>query len=530
MIIKIILLGILNALALWAIPILWGDSQWILLGVLAISVVGIDYTFLSKKAFPLRFMLPGLLFMLVMVIFPIGYTVYVAFTNFGTGHILTKAQAVDQYAHRYLLQENLPVYTPEYFADNAGQLAVLLTDLDGRQFVGYEQTLYSLAESPLEPVDEDCDGVFDKIGNLVRLGGLEVFSYIGQFEKLVFHLEDHLNRQPGDQSGYPSGDQMDQWRSDDAYLKMRSMDQFASYVPQFEYSAASDTLTDLEDGTVYRAVDGSFVAESGETLDIGFRTTVGWRNFTSLLTNKRIANPFWKVFSWTIIWAVLSVVTTFALGLLLAVLLNDAKLKLRGLYRVLLIIPYTLPAFISALVWRGMFNTEVGLINNVLGMSIPWLQDPFWAKAALIIVNLWLGFPYMMIISLGALQSIPADLYEAATVDGASGWYQFWKITFPLLLVTLAPLLIASFAFNFNNFTVIYLVTEGRPAIAGALTPTGATDILITYTYRLAFEGGSGGRYGLASAVSILIFLIVGTISWFNFRFTGALEEVNDNG
>ncbi|HBL68911.1 MAG TPA: maltose ABC transporter permease MalF [Firmicutes bacterium] len=512
MITKIILLGLLNALALWAIPILWGDSQWILLGVLVIATAGIDYAFLSKKALPLRFMLPGLLFMMIMVIFPIGYTVYVAFTNFGTGHILTKAQAVDQYTHRYLLQENLPVYTPEYYTDNAGQFAVLLTDPDGRQLVGYEQTLYSLAESPLELVDEDGDGVFDKIGNLGRLGGLEVFSYLGQFEKLVFQYDDHLDNRT------------------DVYLKMRSMDQFASYVPQFEYSAASDTLTDLEDGTAYRVLDGSFVSDSGETLDVGFRTTVGWRNFTSLLTNKRIAGPFWQVFSWTIVWAILSVVTTFALGLLLAVLLNDAKLKLRALYRVLLIIPYTLPAFISALIWRGMFNTEVGLINNVLGMSIPWLQDPFWAKVALIIVNLWLGFPYMMIISLGALQSIPTDLYEAATVDGASGWHQFWKITFPLLLVSLAPLLIASFAFNFNNFSVIYLVTEGRPAIAGALTPTGATDILITYTYRLAFEGGSGGRYGLASAVSILIFLIVGTISWFNFRFTGALEEVNDNG
>lgn len=511
-----------------------------------IATAGIDYAFLSKKAFPLRFMLPGLLFMLVMVIFPIGYTVYVAFTNFGTGHILTKAQAIEQYAHRYLLQENLPIYTPEYFAEiadpaeNAGdtdsvgkakQLAVVLTDSQGQQFVGYDQKLYPLAESPLKPVDADGDGVFDKMGNLARLGGLEVFAYIGRFEKLIFHLDDQPGSQPGDAA--QAEEQRTDQRTDqcsDVYLKMRSIDQFASYVPQFEYNAELDTLTDLEDGTVYRALDGSFISDSGETLDIGFRTTVGWRNFISLLTNKRIADPFWQVFSWTVIWALLSVVTTFALGLLLAVLLNDAKLKLRGLYRVLLIIPYTLPAFISALIWRGMFNTEVGVINNILGVSIPWLQHPFWAKAALIIVNLWLGFPYMMIISLGALQSIPTDLYEAATVDGASGWYKFWKITFPLLLVSLAPLLISSFAFNFNNFSVIYLVTEGRPAIPGALTPTGATDILITYTYRMAFEGGSGGRYGLASAVSILIFLIVGTISWFNFRFTGALEEVNDNG
>ena len=134
-----------------------------------------------------------------------------------------------------------------------------------------------------------------------------------------------------------------------------------------------------------------------------------------------------------------------------------------------------------------------------------------------------------MLINLGSLQSIPNELYEAARVDGASGWQQFWHVTLPLLLVSVAPLLVSCFAFNFNNFGVIYLVTQGRPPIPGARTPAGATDILITYTYRLAFESGSGTDYGLASAVTILIFLIVGTLSWFNFRFTGTLEEVREN-
>ena len=173
------------------------------------------------------------------------------------------------------------------------------------------------------------------------------------------------------------------------------------------------------------------------------------------------------------------------------------------------------------------------MINQILkatiGSGVPWLQDPVWAKVALVILNLWLGFPYMMIVCLGALQSINSEMYEAAVVDGASTWQQFYHITLPLLMVSVAPLLIASFSFNFNNFSVIYLLTRGRPPIVNAQTPAGHTDILISYTYRLAFESGRGVDYGLASAVTLVIFLITGAITFLNFRFTGALEEVRKN-
>ncbi|HBR33584.1 MAG TPA: maltose ABC transporter permease, partial [Firmicutes bacterium] len=200
-------------------------------------------------------------------------------------------------------------------------------------------------------------------------------------------------------------------------------------------------------------------------------------------------------------------------------------------YRSILIIPYAMPAFVTCLIWRGLFNTELGIINSALlvplfGKAIPWFQDPFWAKVAVLIVNLWLGFPYMMLICSGALQSIPHELYEAAMVDGASGWKRFRTITFPLMLSQVTPLLIASFAFNFNNLNVIYLVTKGRPPIPGAITPTGATDILISYTYRMAFESGSGGNYGLAAAVSLLIFLLVSIITLVNIKSSRMFKEV----
>jgi ABC-type sugar transport system permease subunit len=135
----------------------------------------------------------------------------------------------------------------------------------------------------------------------------------------------------------------------------------------------------------------------------------------------------------------------------------------------------------------------------------------------------------MFLITTGALQAIPRDIYEAAIVDGASGIYQFWRITLPLLLISVGPLLVGSFAFNFNNFTIIDLYNRGGPPMSGTPTPAGHTDILISYTYRLAFAGGRGADYGLAAAIAILIFIIVAAITLFNFRYTGMLEEVSEN-
>jgi ABC-type sugar transport system permease subunit len=179
-----------------------------------------------------------------------------------------------------------------------------------------------------------------------------------------------------------------------------------------------------------------------------------------------------------------------------------------------------------------MLNVDFGIVNRILqdlfATKIPWFHDPLWARVAVLLVNLWLGYAYMMIVCLGALQSIPQELYEAARVDGANRWQQFGKVTLPLLLISIAPLLIGSFAFNFNNFNVIFLLTGGGPPIPGAITPAGATDILISYTYNLAF-GAAGARYGFAAAVSLIIFMIIGTISAINFRLTRSLERVGES-
>jgi ABC-type sugar transport system permease subunit len=317
-------------------------------------------------------------------------------------------------------------------------------------------------------------------------------------------------------------------------LKLVSPKAFGVVRLRYRYDPERDALVELETGKRYVADPrtGFFVSREGERLLPGFPVFVGLRNYRELFTNPQVVGPFLRVFLWTTAFAVLTVLTTFALGLLLALGLHDRTLALRGLYRTLLILPWAVPAFISIMVWRGLLN-PIGPVNRtleaLLGVEVPWLVDPFWAKVAVLLVNLWLGFPYMMTISLGALQSIPEELYEAARVDGAGPWQRFWTITLPLLLVAVGPLLVGSFAFNFNNFNLIFLLTGGGPPLPGAQTPAGATDLLISYTYKLAFSGGWGQQFGLAAAVSTVIFLIVGTISALNFKLTGALEEVSEN-
>jgi arabinogalactan oligomer/maltooligosaccharide transport system permease protein len=246
---------------------------------------------------------------------------------------------------------------------------------------------------------------------------------------------------------------------------------------------------------------------------------VGLRNFMTILTGDEI-REFARVLSWTLAWAGGSVILSLGLGLFLAMGLNKPEIRFRNLYRTLFIVPWAIPAFISVLMWQGLLNSNEGAINVLLGLHIRWLDDPFWARISVLVVNVWLGFPFMMTVCLGALQSIPRELYESASVDGAPAPRQFFQITLPMLRSALLPVLISSFAFNFNQFTAIYLLTNGGPAVSGSTA--GATDILITYSYKLAF---GLFQYGMACAYAIIIFLIVAGLSAVNFRLTGAFED-----
>ena len=261
--------------------------------------------------------------------------------------------------------------------------------------------------------------------------------------------------------------------------------------------------------------------------------TVQWTNFREFFISPALRGPLVRIIAWNFGFAFFSLLLNFSLGLAIAILFNDPRFPFKKLIRSLLLLPYTVPALITILIWRGMLNPELGVIDRMFegsfGWAPPWFTHPGWAKVAILLINLWLSYPYFMLISSGALQSIPEDIYAAAQVDGASPWQQFWNITLPLLLVAVGPLLVASFTFNFNNFNLIYLFNAGGPPMAGTPTPAGHTDILISYVYNLAFSGSTGVNYGFAAAITIIIFFVVGAITLFQFRYTRMWEEVSEN-
>jgi arabinogalactan oligomer/maltooligosaccharide transport system permease protein len=227
-------------------------------------------------------------------------------------------------------------------------------------------------------------------------------------------------------------------------------------------------------------------------------------------------NFYWTLF-FTVVWTICNVTIGVTVGLLLALILNTPKLALRPIYRVLLILPWAMPNYITALIWKGMFHQQYGVINHVIrmfgGEGLAWFDSPLTSFAAALTTNGWLSFPFMMVVSLGALQSIPAELYEAARVDGASRWQQFLAITLPSLKPALVPAIILSVVWTFNMFNIIYLVTGGEPS--------NSTEILVTQAYKYAFERY---RYGYAAAYSTVIFGILLLYSVAQNRMSRATE------
>lgn len=258
--------------------------------------------------------------------------------------------------------------------------------------------------------------------------------------------------------------------------------------------------------------------------DFGF---IGFKNFRTIL--RQASQSLWPVLSWNLIFAVATVVINTVFGVFLAIFLNNKNLRFRNLYRTLLIIPWALPSVITIQVWKGFFNANFGAINRTLALlDLPvydWLGAIWPARAALLIVNLWLGLPFLMTATLGALSAIPDDLYEAAKIDGANLVTRVRSITLPLLRNALLPITLTAFAFNFNNFALIYLLTEGAPAYEGGVATARSTDILISWAYNVGFKAQGGSQYGLTSAISVLIFFVTIAISLVNFKVTGALKE-----
>jgi maltose/maltodextrin transport system permease protein len=307
-------------------------------------------------------------------------------------------------------------------------------------------------------------------------------------------------------------------------LSYAGLREFAPLDPVWK-AGAEGSLTQTSTGAVYKPnpKTGYFETAAGDRVSPGFKVGIGFANYSRMLFDADFRGPFASIFVWTVVFAALTVVFAGGLGMTLAVLLNWEALPNRTLYRTLLFLPYAVPGFISILVFRGLFNQNFGEINAILnslfGIRPAWFADPLLAKTMLLIVNTWLGFPYFMILCAGLIKAIPADLYEASALAGAKPLDNFFKITAPLILKPLTPLLISAFAFNFNNFVLISLLTDGRPDFLNTKLPAGTTDILVSYTYRIAFTD-AGQNFGLAAAISTIIFILVAIMALLQLKAT----------
>ena len=252
---------------------------------------------------------------------------------------------------------------------------------------------------------------------------------------------------------------------------------------------------------------------------------VGFKTFANIFTVDIWRSTFFDVLGWTVVWTLLASTLQITIGVFLAILVNQKDLKLKRFIRTMFVLPWAVPGFVTILVFAGMFNDSFGAINNdILAFfsisPIPWMTDALWTRVALILIQGWLGFPYIFIVTTGILQSIPEDLYEAAVIDGATSWDKFMNITLPVILTSMAPTLITQYTFNFNNFNIIYLFNGGGPATPGSTA--GGTDILVSWIYKLTMQSS---QYALAAALTILLSVFVIAIAMWQFRKSNSFNQ-----
>jgi arabinogalactan oligomer/maltooligosaccharide transport system permease protein len=499
--------GLVLKYAFLAVTNVLADRQhWISLTILVAATLGIDYVYLAPgvRWLPAKFIVPGTVFLLAFQIVPILYTIQIAFSNYSTGHVISRGDAIKVIKVNSLQPPpNGRQYEMAPARDRDGRLVLILhDDASGAVYVGSRSGLKPLPKSGVTVAET---GQPTAVKGYTLIKGAELFTLDAQLRALTVPTRG------------------------DAAIQAQGVSQAVELEPSLRYDPQRNVFVRISDGQVFKDNGkGSFVSGK-EELEPGWKAYIGLHNFGKLVNNPLYRTPFIKVFIWTFAYATLTVFLSFATGLFLAITLDKPGLRFQRWYRSAIIIPWAIPGFLSLLIWAGLLNDDFGVVNRSIlshvGVSVPWLFDANWARVSVVLVSVWLTTPYFFLVSLGALQSIPAELTEAARVDGGGPFAIFRRVTLPLLLVVVGPLLIASFAFNFNNFNNVYLLTGGGP-YTGTSSIAGATDILISYTYKLAIATGKGSDYALASAVSIIIFFILAIIAGVAFYRTKAFENI----
>jgi maltose/maltodextrin transport system permease protein len=476
-------------------------STWVALALLIIIGLG-AYVYLDKRAEAYRYLFPGLIGFGLFVLFPLLYTVVVSLTRYSSSNLLPYERALSLF-RQDTVSAGGSVYNYKLLLEPSGDFRLYLEDdkNPSQRFTSEEFELNPKASNPGEaPIK------LKALADGVTVPGQPLVLAQITREKLYLPLRSRHFLLP-----------------DGGMIAMEGLEKFTARKPLWK-SNADGSLTNLQDGSIVRPDFklGYFLNQKGEKVGVGFRAFSGLENYIQIVKDPRIQGPFLRIFLWTILFSALSVFGGLAIGMFLAVLLDWKELRFRNVYRTLLILPYAVPSVLSILIFKGLFNQEFGAVNEFLrGLHLftpEWETNPWGARAMILLVNLWLGYPYMMLVCTGMLKSVPSVIYEASAVDGSNPLKDFFHLTLPLVFPPLVPILVASFAFNFNNFTLVYLLTAGLPKMIGGGI-AGETDLLVTYTFNLAFRD-SGTNYGLASAIATLLFFIVGMLAWLNLRLS----------
>jgi maltose/maltodextrin transport system permease protein len=475
---------------------------------LVVTCLGV-FIYLNPSATTFRYLFPGFIGFGLFVLLPLVYTVYIGFTKYSSQNLLLFDRCVALFRNETYTLPNAVSYKYQLYAQDDGTYILYLEDEKdpARRFASdpFELVAGPKAKPEPEPVKLNPLAAGDHVqGKPMTIVQINRAKLLPPLRKRAFVLPD------------------------DTLIAMAGLTNFTARERLWTQNP-DNSLTNKTDGTVIRPdyKQGFFVNDKGERVGVGFRTFSGFENYSRIFTDPRIAAPFVRIFLWTVAFSAMSAFLTFATGMLLAVILEQKDLRFRKVYRTLFILPYAVPAVLSILILKGLFNQQFGAINELLrgifGFAPAWETNPWGARAMILLVNLWLGYPYMMLICTGMLQSIPSGIYEASAIEGSNARIDFFELTLPLVLPPMIPILISTFAFNFNNFNLIYLLTAGGPQMVGGAA--GETDLLVTYTYNIAFRD-AGTNYALAAAIATLLFILVGVLAWVNLKLTARQVKI----
>ncbi|HEX3764989.1 MAG TPA: maltose ABC transporter permease MalF [Kofleriaceae bacterium] len=457
------------------------------------------FVYTARRAYTFRYLFPGLAGIALFIVLPLVYTVWIGFTNYSSKNLLTFERATE-------------VLLDEVYERSDARYRFTLHAADG----GFRIVLHAGDEED-SAAPAFVSDVLPLVDTSPQRGTVRPLAGSGVTPGDALPLKDVIARRDAIHA-------VTLQLPDGTAAQMASLREFSPYQKLYQLNpdhSLTNRQTSARITPNFRS--GFYETATGQPIEPGFRVSVGFDNYVRVFTDAKFSGPFIRVFVWTLVFAGITVVLSAALGMLLAELLSWEGLKFAWLYRLLLFLPYAVPGFISILVFKGLFNRNFGEINLILdtlfGIRPNWTGNPMLARGMILLVNVWLGYPYFMLICMGLQKSIPHDLYEASALAGAGPWTNFRQITWPMIRKPLTPLLVSAFAFNFNNFVLIYLLTQGRPDFLDTTIPAGETDILVSYTYRIAFED-TGQQFGLASTISTVIFAMVAILSLINLRLT----------